>query len=245
MKDLLSLIQKVIFVPVHPAGWPFILGAALITTITLLKVSRPLGLIFLVITLWCVFFFRDPARVTPVRKGLIVSPADGIVQMITLATPPPELDPESDDDPLFREEGVQRVSVFLNVFDVHVNRVPADGTIVQSHYHPGKFLSANLDKASEENERSSVLLRTEDGKHSIAFVQIAGLVARRIINDLKPGQQVKAGQRYGIIRFGSRADIYLPPGVAPQVIVGQRVIGGETVIADLDSSEPAREGETR
>lgn len=245
MKELLNLIKKTIFIPVHPAGWPFILGASLITVITLLKISRPLGLVFLVITLWCVFFFRDPERMTPVRKGLVISPADGLVSMITHAQLPPELEPTSDEDPLFHDGGALRISVFLNVFDVHVNRVPVDGTIVQSHYHPGKFLSANLDKASEENERSAVLMRTDEGKHSVAFVQIAGLVARRIINELKAGQQVKAGERYGIIRFGSRVDIYLPPETAPLVIVGQRVIGGETVLADLKGTEKAREGEIR
>lgn len=245
MDDLFEIIRKTLFVPVHPAGWPFIclfaVGALLLSLLW-----APLGWIGLVLTLWCVYFFRNPVRVTPVREGLIVSPADGLVSMITEAPLPPELDEcKGQGDALCDAEKVTRVSVFLNVFDVHVNRVPADGTIRKVVYHPGKFLSANLDKASLENERSTVLMKLNGHESSVAFVQIAGLVARRIICRLSPAQEVKAGEVYGLIRFGSRVDIYLPPGVSPLVCVGQRMVGGETVIADFKSDEQARDGENR
>jgi phosphatidylserine decarboxylase len=221
--------------PIHPAGWIFIAiaGAA---TILLSWIWPPLGWVGAAATGWVAYFFRDPARVTPVRAGLIISPADGLVQPILRAVPPPELGMGS--------EPLTRISIFLNVFDVHINRVPADGEIVATNYRPGKFINAALDKASEDNERMSVRLRTEDGRE-IAFVQIAGLVARRIVCDLKPGQVVRAGARFGLIRFGSRADVYLPDGVAPLVVAGQRAIAGETVLADLVSGEPARIGEVR
>ncbi|MEH6475500.1 MAG: phosphatidylserine decarboxylase, partial [Sneathiella sp.] len=177
-------------------------------------------------TLWCVYFFRDPDRHVPTREGLIVSPADGVVQMIERSVPPEELG--LGNDPLLR------ISVFLNVFNVHVNRVPLGGTVVKQVYRPGKFLNAALDKASDENERHAVHLRTKDGK-DIVFVQIAGLVARRIVCHLTDGQEVRSGERFGLIRFGSRTDIYLPDGVEPQVGVGQNMVGGETVIADLQA----------
>lgn len=245
MNDLLLLIRKVLFVPIHPAGYPFIgifAGASLLLSL----LWTPLGWIGLVLTLWCVYFFRNPARYTPVREGLIVSPGDGIVSLIQDVGVPPELeDCKGQGDTLCDAETVKRVSVFLNVFDVHVNRIPADGEIKKVVYHPGKFLSANLDKASLENERSTVLLRLNGHNSSVCFVQIAGLVARRIICRLTAGQQVKAGEIYGLIRFGSRVDIYLPPGVEPLVAVGQRMIGGETVIADFNSVESQRKAETR
>lgn len=245
MNDLLLLIRKVLFVPIHPAGYPFIgifAGASLLLSL----LWTPLGWIGLVLTLWCVYFFRNPARYTPVREGLIVSPGDGIVSLIQDVGVPPELeDCKGQGDTLCDAETVKRVSVFLNVFDVHVNRIPADGEIKKVVYHPGKFLSANLDKASLENERSTVLLRLSGHNSSVCFVQIAGLVARRIICRLTAGQQVKAGEIYGLIRFGSRVDIYLPPGVEPLVAVGQRMIGGETVIADFNSVESQRKAETR
>jgi phosphatidylserine decarboxylase len=174
--------------------------------------------------------------VTPTKPGLVVSPADGRVTLITKVAPPPELG--------MGEEKLTRISVFLNVFDVHVNRSPSDGVIKAAEYKPGKFLNADLDKASEENERMSIRLGLPDGRE-IAFVQIAGLVARRIIWWVAPGQSLKAGERYGLIRFGSRCDIYLPDGVHPQVVVGQKMIAGETVLADLNSTEEQREGEVR
>lgn len=245
MDDLLSTIKKTLFVPIHPAGWPFI-GIFAVVALIFAQISDTLGFIGLVLTLWCVYFFRCPVRQTPVREGLIVSPADGMVQMIVEAPLPPELDDcKGKGDALCDAEKVTRVSVFLNVFDVHVNRIPADGEITKVVYRPGKFLNASLDKASEDNERSTVLMKLNGHASSVAFVQIAGLVARRIICKLTAGQQVKGGNIYGLIRFGSRVDIFLPPGVNPLVSVGQRMIGGETVIADLTSSEPARIAEDR
>jgi phosphatidylserine decarboxylase len=250
MDDIINLIRNTLFVPVHPAGWPFIAAFAILAVILAL-IADFLGFAGLVLTLWCVYFFRNPARITPVREGLVISPADGLVSLITEVPLPPELDDcrgkegAPTGDSLCDAEIVTRVSIFLNVFDVHVNRVPVDGEITKVVYHPGKFLSANLDKASLENERSTVLMKVKDTSTSVAFVQIAGLVARRIICKLNAGQQVKAGELYGLIRFGSRVDIYLPPGVKPLVCVGQRAIGGETVIADLQSQEAQRTGENR
>lgn len=226
---------KTVIVPIHRAGWPFI-AAFGVASVLLSLVAAPLGWLGLVLTAWCTYFFRDPDRVTPTRPGLVVSPADGRVQMIVPAVPPPELG--MGDKPL------TRVSIFLNVFNVHINRVPAQGTIVAAEYHPGAFFNASLDKASEENERAAVRQRLPDGRE-IAYVQIAGLVARRIICHLKPGQSVRAGERFGLIRFGSRTDVFLPEGVAPLVVVGQTAIGGETVIADLTGTEPQRAGEVR
>ncbi|HYG90534.1 MAG TPA: phosphatidylserine decarboxylase [Azospirillum sp.] len=225
-----------VLVPIHRAGWPFIAIFAVVSLVLGLVVAPPLGWLGLVLTAWCVYFFRDPERVTPAREGLLVSPADGRVTMIVPAVPPPELG--------MGPEPRTRISIFLNVFNVHVNRVPADGTVVAADYHPGAFLNAALDKASEENERMAIRQRLADGRE-IAYVQIAGLVARRIICTLKAGQAVKAGERFGLIRFGSRTDIYLPDGVAPLVCVGQLAVGGETVLADLNSTEPQRVGEIR
>lgn len=231
----MSALDTVV-VPIHRAGWPFVAAFAVVSLILGLAVAEPLGWIGLVLTIWCAYFFRDPARVTPNRPGLVVSPADGRVTMIVPAVPPPELD--MGDKPL------TRVSIFLNVFNVHINRVPTDGTIIKAEYHKGTFVNAALDKASEENERASIRQSLPDGRE-IAYVQIAGLVARRILCWAKPGQQVKAGERFGLIRFGSRTDIFLPDGVAPLVCVGQSAIGGETIIADLNGTEAQRQGEVR
>lgn len=245
MNDLLSLIRKVLFVPIHPAGYPFIAIFGL-AALLLSLIDESLGWIGLVLTLWCIYFFRNPLRVTPVREGLIVSPADGMVQMIVQAPLPAELQEfKGQGDALCDAETVTRVSVFLNVFDVHVNRIPADGEIKKVVYHPGKFFNAALDKASTDNERSTVLMKLNGHASSVAFVQIAGLVARRIICKLAAGQSVKAGEIYGLIRFGSRVDIFLPPGVEPLVCVGQRMIGGESIIADFKSGEAVRSGEIR
>lgn len=221
--------------PVHRAGWPFLaIGVAL--TVGGFLVADSLGWILVVLTGWIAYFFRDPDRVTPTRAGLVVSPADGRVQLIMDAAPPPEL--------AMGDEPMTRISVFLNVFDVHVNRFPVDGRVCAAHYRPGKFLNASLDKASVDNERMSLGIEMADGRR-VACVQIAGLVARRIICEAVPGAEARAGARYGLIRFGSRVDVYLPLGTAPLVVVGQRVIGGESVLADLAGSEPARSGEIR
>ncbi len=217
-------LLKVVFVPIHKEGFKFILIFAF-ATIILSLMSNFLGTIGLVLTIWCVFFFRDPERFTPQAENLIISPADGVINLIEQnATPPAELGLANND--------WTKISVFLNVFNVHVNRAPIAGKIVQVNYKPGKFLSANLEEASAENERNSAVVQTKDGIQ-IVFVQVAGLVARRIVSDLKQGQEIKAGERYGIIRFGSRADIYLPKTSKVKVLVGQTMVGGETVIGEL------------
>jgi phosphatidylserine decarboxylase len=215
--------------PIHPEGYPFIGGFALASLI-LFWVWSPLGWIGTVLTLWCCYFFRDPARVTPVRDGLVVSPADGRISLITNSVPPKEL--ELGDRPL------PRVSVFMSVFDCHVNRSPVAGRIERIAYRPGKFLNADLDKASEDNERSGMVVAAAGAR--IGVVQIAGLIARRIVSFVKEGQAVGAGERYGLIRFGSRVDVYLPEGTRPLVAEGQTSLAGETVIADLKTSDSAR-----
>lgn len=238
---ILNQIKSTLFIPIHTAGWPFIVGFAIVSII-LAMIAELLGFIGLVLTLWCIYFFRNPVRVTPQRPGLIVSPADGTVVSVGPAPLPAELESDNPEDPLFAEKSLTRVSIFLNVFDVHVNRNPIAGKVTQVAYHPGKFLNASLDKASVDNERNSVVVKIDDHDASIAFVQIAGLVARRILCDAKKGDHLKTGQHYGIIRFGSRLDIYLPPKAVPMVAVGQRMIGAETVIADLDTKEKPRTG---
>ncbi|MGE5475024.1 MAG: phosphatidylserine decarboxylase [Bacteroidales bacterium] len=228
-------LAKYIWLPIHREGWPFIALFAVASGLLGL-LWAPLGWLGLVLTAWCVYFFRNPDRVTPVRPGLVISPADGVVCLVGHAVPPAELGMGS--------EPRMRVSVFMSVFDVHVNRTPIDGRITKIAYKAGKFLNASLDKASEDNERMAIRMQTAEGTE-IAFVQIAGLVARRIKCDLAEGQEVRAGERFGLIRFGSRVDVYLPDGVAPQVVCGQRCIAGETVLADIQSAEPARQGEIR
>ncbi len=228
---LLETIKSVI-VPVHPAGWMFIAIFA-IASLGLSIIWAPFGWLGLIATAWCVYFFRDPDRITPLREGLIVSPADGVIQKIVKCVPPAELELGAGER--------TRISIFLNVFNVHVNRVPIEGSISKMHYQAGKFVNASLDKASEENERQSIKITTPDDL-TVGVVQIAGLVARRILCDLKEGQSVKTGERFGIIRFGSRTDVYLPPDVTPLVIVGQVAVGGETVLADISSSEAPRVG---
>jgi phosphatidylserine decarboxylase len=226
---------KHVLIPIHRAGWPFIGGAA-VGTVLLYLLWEPLLWLGLLLVAFCTYFFRDPVRVTPVRADLVVSPADGLVSAVEPAAPPAELGMGEDLRP--------RISIFLSVFDVHINRVPADGTIGTLAYRKGTFVNAALDKASDENERQAVRMTLPDGRE-IAFVQIAGLIARRIVCDLVQGQGVRAGERFGLIRFGSRTDVYLPDGVAPLVVPGQRMIGGETVIADLVSTEGPRGGEVR
>jgi phosphatidylserine decarboxylase len=227
-----------VLVPFRREGWPFIAGFALVA-VALALIAAPLGWIGALLTAWCAYFFRDPERVTPTEAGLIISPADGLVQSIGPATPPPELGMDGGER--------IRISVFMNVFDVHVNRMPADGVVTALAYRPGRFLNASLDKASEHNERQSVRMTTADGK-DLAVVQIAGLVARRILCWVGDGQQVGAGERFGMIRFGSRVDVYLDDGMIPLAVAGQKAIGGETVLArSLQSGEDAsaRTGEVR
>ena len=226
---------------IHPAGWPFIgifAVGALGLTVWLGVGGFALGAMLLA---WCVYFFRDPVRVTPSRDGLIVSPADGRVVAVLGVTPDADLGIGS--------EPRTRVSIFLNVFDVHVNRVPVGGAVVHRHYRPGKFVNASLDKASVDNERAAIALEIAGGHpyagQKIGVVQIAGLIARRIICGAAVGDRFQTGERYGLIRFGSRTDVYLPPGLEPLVVVGQRMIGGETVLADCLSTEPKRQGEAR
>lgn len=242
--DLVRQAARVLLLPIHPAGVPFVI-AFFIVAFILVLIDGTLGLLGLIVALWCVYFFRNPDRFTPTRDGLVVSPADGIVSMITETELPPEIARPEGEDGLFTPERVTRISIFLNVFDVHVNRSPVGGEVTQVVYQTGKFLNAGLDKASLENERSTVVVRLADRPASVAFVQIAGLVARRIICDATVGQTIKTGQRYGLIRFGSRLDVYLPAGCTPLVSVGQRMIGGETVIADMASTEAPRLAEKR
>lgn len=227
--------MKSILAPIHQAGWPFILLFAALTLI-MLMFSHTFGLIGLILTGWCIYFFRNPRRVTPLNPGLIISPGDGIITKIEKATPPKELK--------WTKKSLTRISIFLNVFDVHVNRIPVDGVISKIQYHPGKFFNASLDKASEFNERNSLLIQTPSGQE-VLVVQIAGLIARRILCEVTEGQEVQAGQTFGIIRFGSRVDLYLPEGVNSLVMEGQRMIGGETVMGDLTSHGPQRLGEAR
>ncbi|MCE2687109.1 MAG: phosphatidylserine decarboxylase [Rickettsiales bacterium] len=223
MHDFLDAL-KLIYFPIHREGYPFIIAFAIATAILALF-SNFLGLIGIVATLWCVFFFRDPERFTPLDKDVIISPADGKVVKVEYGVNAPS-------DLGYGDKKWNKISIFLNVFNVHVNRVPLSGTVTKVNYKAGKFLSANVEEASEQNERNSVVVKSNSGEE-IIFVQVAGLVARRIISELKENQEVKMGDRYGIIRFGSRADIYLPENIEIKSLVGQTTIGGETVIAKI------------
>ncbi|MBP0467022.1 phosphatidylserine decarboxylase [Roseomonas sp. PWR1] len=215
---------RLVLAPPHPAARPFLIGGGAAVLLGLLLLGHWLAWIGLLFTGFCLYFFRDPERVPPDRPGLVLAPADGHIVSIGPAVPPAELGLGDAPRP--------RVAIFLSVVDVHVNRMPVEGTVTRIAYHHGKFLSANLDKASEENERNALAIRLADGR-DLAVVQIAGLVARRILCDAKVGDSVRAGDRFGIIRFGSRTDVYLPEGVVPLVTEGQTMIGGETVIAEL------------
>jgi phosphatidylserine decarboxylase len=215
--------------PITPEGYPFI-GAFALVSLILFWLWSPLGWLGTLATIWCVFFFRDPPRVTPVREGLVVAPADGRVSQITTAPPPHELG--------LGDKPLPRVSIFMSVFDCHMNRSPVAGRVENILYQPGKFLNADLDKASADNERNSLVIAT--GNARVLVVQIAGLVARRIVCFVRIGQPVGIGERFGMIRFGSRLDVYLPEGVAPLVAVGQTAVAGETVIADLKTADSGR-----
>jgi phosphatidylserine decarboxylase len=220
--------------PMHPEGWKFVPVFAVVTLI-LFWIWEPLGWIGLGLTLWCYYFFRDPKRAVPENAGLLVSPADGVVSLIERAVPPEGLG--------FGPEPLVRVSVFMSVFNCHVNRAPIAGRVTAVVYRPGKFFNASLDKASEENERNALAIEMPDGR-SIAVVQIAGLIARRILCWSKPGDRLATGERFGLIRFGSRLDVYLPEGVHPQVALGQTMVAGETVIALIGQDAPARMART-
>ncbi|MBK5922656.1 phosphatidylserine decarboxylase [Rhodovulum sulfidophilum] len=209
--------------PMHPEGRRFVAIAAGLTVLFFL-IWPPLGWIGLGLTVWVYYFFRDPERVTPTRPGLMVSPADGIVSLLEPAVPPAELG--------LGDAPMTRVSVFMSVFNCHVNRLPAAGRVTAVAYRAGKFLNASLDKASEDNERNGLAVELADGRR-YGVVQIAGLVARRILCWTAEGQSLATGERFGLIRFGSRLDIYLPEGVEPLVAIGQTMVAGETVIADL------------
>jgi phosphatidylserine decarboxylase len=228
-----SLIDTITdgIVPVHSDGYRFLaIGAG--ASLLFFWLWPPLAWLLVLATAYVAYFFRDPPRVTPLREGLIVSPADGRISAIERVRPPAELG--------LGDEPRLRVSIFLSVFDVHINRAPVAGRITRSVYVPGSFLNAALDKASEENERRALVITTAGGAE-IGVVQIAGLIARRIVTFSKEGDSVGIGERFGLIRFGSRVDLYLPPGHGALAAVDQRAVGGETVMADLKSEEPERE----
>ncbi len=216
------------FPSVHPDGRKYVLIAAAVTFVTYTGISHFLGWLLVGLTIWVAAFFRDPIRTTPRGDGLIVAPADGLITMITKVPPPREL---AGLEGLAGAE-YTRVSIFMSVFDVHINRSPVAGAVRRVVYIPGKFLNADLDKASEDNERQHILVETADGRR-IAFTQIAGLVARRILTFVKEGDRVEAGERVGLIRFGSRVDVFLPVGTGPRVLLGQRAIAGETVLGEI------------
>ncbi len=226
--SVFASIRKTI-VPIHPEGYIFI-GIFAAIALVLSWLYAPLGWIGWILTLWCAYFFRDPHRVTPVREGLVVSPADGRVESVGYFVPPMELG--------LGDQPMLRVSVFMSVFDCHVNRSPIHGQITKIVYRPGLFLNADLDKASEDNERNGLVIENAYGR--FGTVQIAGLVARRIVGFCREGDHLAVGERFGLIRFGSRVDVFFPEGAKPLVGVGQRAIAGETVFADLTSSEAPR-----
>jgi len=213
------------FPSIHPEGRKYVVGAAFVTLAVYTMVSHFVGWLLVGLTIWLGTFFRDPIRTTPRGDKLIIAPADGLITMIAKVPPPPEL---RGPDALADGE-YTRVSIFMSVFDVHINRAPISGRVKRISYVPGKFINADLDKASEDNERQHLLIEGADGLR-IGFTQIAGLVARRILSFVKEGDVVEAGQRVGLIRFGSRVDLYLPQSAAPRVLLGQRAIAGETVL---------------
>jgi phosphatidylserine decarboxylase len=216
-------------VPIHREGYPFI-GAFALVSLILFFLWSPLGWLGTIMTAWCAYFFRDPPRATPIGERIVVAPADGRISQVTNAVPPKELE--------LGERPVPRVSIFMSVFDCHVNRSPVSGRIERIVYKPGKFINADLDKASEDNERNALVIASSGAR--IGVVQIAGLIARRIVSFRKVGETIGAGERFGLIRFGSRVDVYLPEGVRPLVGEGQTATAGETVIADLRAEDIVR-----
>lgn len=223
--SLVDSVRKVI-VPIHKEGYVFI-AVGLVATIILANLWSPFGWIGSILTVWICYFFRDPVRVTPQREGLVISPADGRISQVASALPPPELD--------LPAEPMTRISIFMNVFDCHVNRAPVPGRIAKIAYTPGLFLNAELDKASDDNERNALAIETTSGV--VGVVQIAGLIARRIVPFVKEGDTLATGERFGLIRFGSRVDVYLPAHIVPLVGEGQTAIAGETVLADMAGNE--------
>ena len=226
---ILSSIKKTIFVPIHPAGYPFILISFAMTTVFIALLGQIAGFVGTILSVWCIYFFRNPVRHTPQHNSLVISPADGRILSIKKDKPPESLGLEGND--------YTRISVFMNVFDVHVNRAPMTGKISKKQYFPGSFFDASLDKSSEKNERLSLTMNTDYGNR-IAFTQIAGLVARRIKCDVSKGLNLECGQQYGIIRFGSRVDVWLPNPVFMKVLIGQRTYAGETILADFETASP-------
>jgi len=216
-------MMKVIAVPMHPEGRKFVAIFAVITALLWL-VWEPLFWLGVGMTVWCYYFFRDPVRSVAQKSGLVLSPADGVVSLITKTVPPPEM--------LLGDKPLTRVSVFMNVFNCHVNRAPMAGQVIAITYHHGKFVNASLDKASEHNERNSITIEAAD-KSRIGVTQIAGLVARRIVCFTKVGGCLSVGERFGLIRFGSRLDVFLPEGIEPAVGLGQTAVAGETILAHL------------
>ena len=227
--SLFNTVRNTI-VPVHKEGYPFI-AAFFVASLILGWIFKPLFWVGLILTLWCAYFFRDPERMTPQDDDLVISPADGKVSSVQMVVPPAELNLGS--------LPMLRISVFMNVFNCHVNRAPMRGRIVSINYRSGSFVNAELDKASEDNERNSLVISTTNHGR-IGVVQIAGLVARRIVSFVREGQTIGAGERFGLIRFGSRLDVYLPEGGKSLVSEGQTAVAGETVLADLGGNEPAR-----
>jgi len=215
--------------PIHPEGYPFI-GIFALASLILFWVWSPLGWIGVLLTVWCALFFRDPVRVTPIRDGIVVAPADGRISMVAQVIPPAELG--------LGDKPLPRISIFMSVFNCHVNRSPVAGRIERISYRPGKFINAELDKASEDNERNSLVISTPAGR--IGVIQIAGLVARRIVSFVQEGQTLGAGERFGLIRFGSRLDVFLPDGAKALVSEGQTAIAGETVLADFRLGDGGR-----
>lgn len=232
----MSIVDSVTksLVPIHREGWPFV-AIALVATLVVGWFIDPLFWIGLFLTGWVCYFFRDPQRVTPVGDGLVISPADGVVSHVGPVRPPQELE--------LGTEPLVRVSIFMNVFNCHVNRAPVGGKIVRVAYRAGKFLNAELDKASDDNERNGMVI-DHNGTH-IGVVQIAGLVARRIICFVQEGESLSAGDRFGLIRFGSRLDVYFPAGTVPKVALGQTMIAGETILADLNQPQAPAQPLTR
>ncbi len=226
------------FPSVHPEGRKFTVIAAFITLLAFVLLPSAIGWLLVGLSIWVAAFFRDPIRTTPQDPALIVAPADGLVTMISRVSAPPELAGEGGLSGEF-----SRVSIFMSVFDVHINRTPIAGRIARVAYVPGKFLNADLDKASEDNERQHFLVEREDGVR-IGFTQIAGLVARRIMAFVKEGDQVAAGERIGLIRFGSRVDVFLPAGTGSQILLGQRAIAGETILGEI-GVDPQRSGSSQ